>query len=164
MPDEPLEEQGTKAPFRGLQLGPTNRENVFLAVLFLRNNLREIAKPEDDDFHFGLGKEGQGFRQLAVLLSKAEPTLKRVTPGPLHSLYERVLKERRDLTNFLTREPGGGWIDTRFSEIAEELVAIADDITARDNRRVSAKENKIAEQDVVSKRSTFQMMHPLGSR
>ncbi|KAF9308412.1 hypothetical protein BGZ91_007816 [Linnemannia elongata] len=61
-------------------------------------------------------------------------------------------------------ETGGGWTDTRFSEIAEELVAIADEITARDNRRVSAKENKIAEQDVLSKRSTFQMMHPLGSR
>jgi hypothetical protein len=164
MPDEPLEEQDTKAPFRGLQFGPTNRENVFLAVLFLRNNLREIAKPEDDNFQFGLGKEGQGFRQLASLLSMAEPTLKRVTPGPLHNLYERVLKERRDLTNFLTRETGGGWTDTRFSEIAEELVAIADEIAARDNRRVSAKENKIAEQDVLSKRSTFQMMHPLGSR
>ncbi|KAG0277942.1 hypothetical protein BGZ96_002643, partial [Linnemannia gamsii] len=137
MPDEPLEEQDTKAPFRGLQFGPTNRENVFLAVLFLRNNLREIAKPEDDSFQFGLGKEGQGFRQLASLLSMAEPTLKRVTPGPLHNLYE---------------------------QIAEELVAIADEIAARDNRRVSAKENKIAEQDVLSKRSTFQMMHPLGSR
>jgi hypothetical protein len=94
----------------------------------------------------------------------AEPTLKRVTPGPLYNLYERVLKERRDLTNFLTRETGRGWTDTRFSEIAEELVAIADEITARDNRRVSAKENKLAEQDVLSKRSTFQMMHPLGSR
>ncbi|KAF9918283.1 hypothetical protein FBU30_000282 [Linnemannia zychae] len=162
--EESLEEQGAKAPFRGLQFGPSNRENIFLTVLFLRNNLRDIAKPEDDEFHFGLGKEGHGFRQLASLLSKAEPTLRRVTPGPLHSLYERVLSERRDLTNFLKREAGDGWIDTRFSEIAEELVAIADDIKARDNRRIAAKENKVAEQDVASRQSTFQMMHPLGSR
>lgn len=51
-----------------------------------------------------------------------------------------------------------------FQKIAEELVAIADEIVARDNRRVWAKKNKIAEQDVLSKRSTFQMMHTLGSR
>ncbi|KAF9407683.1 hypothetical protein BGZ94_002606, partial [Podila epigama] len=163
-PDQQLEEQDTKTPFRGLQIGSSNRENIFLAVLFLHDNLREIAKPEDDNFHFGLGKEGQGFRQLASLLSKAEPTLAHVISGSFHSLYERVLKERRDLTNFLKRETGSGWKDTRFSEIAHELVAIVDEIADRDNRRNAARENRIAEQAVVTKRITHQMMHPLGPR
>ncbi|KAG0025322.1 hypothetical protein BGZ81_007242, partial [Podila clonocystis] len=128
--------------FRLLQFNSsgTNCENIFKAVFFLHNNLRERAHLQDEDYHFGLTKEGSGFKELAADLAKAESTLRGVTSGALHSLYERIVQDRKKLDDFISVSTGDVWTDTQMSDLAQELVSVDKDIKERDNRRKAAKE------------------------
>lgn len=146
----------------------TNCENIFKAVFFLCNNLRGRAHLQDDDYHFTLTKEGPGFKELATDLAKAESSLRGVTSGALHSLYERIVQDRKKLDNFLAVSTGDGWTGTQLSDLAQELVSIDNDIKERDNRRKAVKkgvkEESIAQAQAMEKRAMVSMLTGLGPR
>ena len=163
-------DRANNGAFRLLQFNSsgTNCENIFKAVLFLRNNLRERAHLQDDNYHFGLSKEGPGFKELATDLAKAESTLRGVTAGALHSLYERIVQDRKKLDDFIATSTGDAWKGTQLSDLAQELVSVDTDIKDRDNRRKAAKdgvkEESIAKAQAMEKRAMVAMLTGLGPR
>ncbi|KAF9094316.1 hypothetical protein BGX29_009545, partial [Mortierella sp. GBA35] len=108
-------------------------ENIFRVAVFLRKNLREFAKPEDDKLYFSLAKDEAGFWELTTRLGVDQPVLKEVNAYMLHSCYMRLLKESKDLDGFIAA--GNSWTETKLSLLAAEIVGIDSEIRAQDVRR-----------------------------
>lgn len=144
----------------------TNCEKIFKAVLFLHNYLHEQAHLQDKDYHFGLTKEGSGFKELAVDLAKAESALRGVTSGVLHSLYEHIVQDWKKLNDFISVSTGDVWTDTQMSDLAQELVSIDKDFKEWDNQwkvvKEGAKEDSIAQAQAIERQAMITMLSGLG--
>ncbi|KAK5796912.1 hypothetical protein F5H01DRAFT_359961 [Linnemannia elongata] len=134
-------EVSSNGPFRSLQLNNscTNCENIFKAVLFLHNRIPEKAHLQDEAYQFGFTKDSASFKELAAELGSIEPSLRGVTPLALVSLYERIIKERKALSDFLVMATGFTWTDTRMSDMAQSLVESDRELRDRENRQQAAK-------------------------
>lgn len=134
-------EVSSNGPFRSLQLNNscTNCENFFKAVLFLHNRIPEKAHLQDEAYQFGFTKDSTSFKELAAELGSIEPSLRGVTPLALVSLYERIIKERKALSDFLVMATGFTWTDTRMSDMARSLVESDRELRDRENRQQAAK-------------------------
>ncbi|KAG0202553.1 hypothetical protein BGX33_009584 [Mortierella sp. NVP41] len=147
---------------RLLQFYPTSTscENIFRVAVFLSNNLREFAKPEDDKLYFSLAKDEAGFRALTTRLGVDQPTLKEVNAYILHSCYMRLLKESKDLDGFIAA--GNSWTETKPSLLAAEIVGIDSEIRAQDVRREAG--GLMLGLRFRSKRQLEQVMQDTGTR
>ncbi|KAF9184197.1 hypothetical protein BGZ49_004448 [Haplosporangium sp. Z 27] len=152
--------------YRGLQLNATrtNIERIFIATEFLVVNLREKARLDDPNFRFSMSKEGHDFKALAEDLERNEPSLKGVTGYALHSLYSRLVEKRRELENFVKTATGDPWTKTNMAGLAWDLVAIADEIKLRDQRKAAEKENLVVAADALERQVTLRAMTTMGSR
>lgn len=139
--DAASQEVSSSGPFRSLQFNSscTNCENIFKAVLFLHNRIPEKAHLQDETYQFGFTKDSASFKELAAELGSIEPSLRNVTPLALVSLYEKIIKERKALSDFLVIATGFTWTDTRMSDMALSLVENDRELRDRENRQQAAK-------------------------
>ncbi|KAF9930334.1 hypothetical protein FBU30_000607 [Linnemannia zychae] len=146
----------SKKKFRGLQFNDnhTNHERIFIAVLYLRDHLRERARPEDINHKFYLSRDGADFRALAEQLEQAQPALRGVTGGALFSLYSNVIEKAKELDTFLKTATGDPWTSTKLADMANELMLLDEEIHERDERKMAEKEGKTAAADLKAKRLT----------
>ncbi|KAG0258535.1 hypothetical protein DFQ27_004595 [Actinomortierella ambigua] len=114
-------------------------ENIFKAVVFLHTCLRDRAHMDDESFRFGCTRNSPTFKEMATELGLVEPSLRSVTALALVSLYNRIIKERRALNDFLAVATGFTWSDTRMSEMAQELLNIDNELRERENRQRAAR-------------------------
>ncbi|KAH7054846.1 hypothetical protein BKA57DRAFT_452394 [Linnemannia elongata] len=139
--DAVSQEVSLSGPFRSLQFNNscTNCENIFKAVLFLHNRIPEKAYLQDETYQFGFTKDSASFKELAAELGSIEPSLRNVTPLALVSLYEKIIKERKALSDFLAMATGFTWTDTRMSDMALSLVENDRELRDRENRQQAVK-------------------------
>ncbi|KAF9131713.1 hypothetical protein BGW39_001398 [Mortierella sp. 14UC] len=139
--DAANQEVFSSGPFRSLQFNNscTNCENIFKAVLFLHNRIPEKAHLQDETYQFGFTKDSASFKELAAELGSIEPSLRSVTPLALVSLYERIIKERKALSDFLVVATGFTWTDTRMSDMALSLVESDRELRDRENQQQATK-------------------------
>ncbi|KAG0000909.1 hypothetical protein BGZ65_003961 [Modicella reniformis] len=136
-------------PYRRVQFSPKNRSRIFRAVLFLKEHLRDRAQPDNGDFKFTMARDGTDFRALASDLARAEPSLQGITCSALHSLYNRIDTERRELDKFLSWATGDPWTHTNLSNLTLNLVDVDDEIKQRQQRKATRKEEQIAEVEAI---------------
>ncbi|KAF9921020.1 hypothetical protein FBU30_008991, partial [Linnemannia zychae] len=142
----------------------TNFENIFKAVLFLYTHIPEKAHLEDESFVFGLTKDSPSFKDLAAGLASTEPSLCGVTAHALISLYERIIKERNALDDFLIVATGLSWTDTRMSDMALTLAETDRELRDRENRQLATRNE--AKRQAVTEAQAFEkqiVMTMLGS-
>ncbi|KAF9551970.1 hypothetical protein EC957_000088 [Mortierella hygrophila] len=139
--DAASREVSSSGPFRSLQFNGscTNCENIFKAVLFLHNRIPEKAHLQDETYQFGFTKDSASFKELAVELGSIEPSLRNVTTLALVSLYEKIIKERKALSDFLVVATGFTWADTQMSDMALSLVENDRVLRDRENRQQATK-------------------------
>ncbi|KAF9163916.1 hypothetical protein DFQ26_002029 [Actinomortierella ambigua] len=94
---------------------------------------------DDESFRFGCTRNSPTFKEMAIELGLVEPSLRSVTALALVSLYNRIIKERRALNDFLAVATGFTWSDTRMSEMAQELLNIDNELRERENRQRAAR-------------------------
>ncbi|KAF9150099.1 hypothetical protein DFQ26_001694, partial [Actinomortierella ambigua] len=156
--------------FRLLQFNAscTNCENIFKAVVFLHTRLRDKAHLDDETFQFGFTKDSSSFKDLTAELRSVEPSLRNVTPQALVSLYDRIIKERKALDDFLVVATGFSWTDTRMSDMAQELMNVDKDLREREIRQHSsksdAKRQLLTEAETAERQLTMTMLGTLGGR
>ncbi|KAK5797026.1 hypothetical protein F5H01DRAFT_359475 [Linnemannia elongata] len=157
--DAASQEVSSNGPFRSLQLNNscTNCENIFKAVLFLHNRIPEKAHLQDEAYQFGFTKDSASFKELAAELGSIEPSLRGVTPLALVSLYERIIKERKALSDFLVMATGFTWTDTRMSDMAQSLVETDRELRDRENRQQAAK-SEVKKQQVTEAQAVEQQV------
>ncbi|KAF9915465.1 hypothetical protein FBU30_001949 [Linnemannia zychae] len=157
-------------PFRLLQFNSscTNCENIFKAVMFLQVRLPEKAHLLDETYVFGFTKDSPSFKDLATELREKEPSLRGVTPLALLSLYERIIKERKALDEFLAKATGFSWTDTRMSDMALDLVNTDRELRDRDNRQQASKSDAkmqiVTEAQNLERQVVMAMLGTLGGR
>ncbi|KAF9161544.1 hypothetical protein DFQ26_004418 [Actinomortierella ambigua] len=137
-PDVPVDNGGGDTTrFRILQFNNsgTNAEHIFRAAFYLRSALRARAHLEDEKFVFARSLFGVEFCAMAEELGTIEPTLRGVTPKALHSLHERLVKERTALDAFERTATGDKWKGTQLATIAEDIAHIDRMIRGREARQ-----------------------------
>lgn len=140
----------------------TNVDSIFRAITFLRDRLPEKAHLRDQDFRFNLSRDSGSFKELAVELGSAEPSLRGVTANSLFSVYERIVQERRNLEAWLKVATDEPWRDTRLAEMALDLVHTEDQIKERESRQKAQKteerSQELASAEVTSRRTLAAML------
>jgi hypothetical protein len=133
--------------------------------MFLRDRLPEKAHLRDPTFRFNLTKDSAPLKELATELGSAEPLLLGVTPTALFSVFERIVKERRNLDAWLKVATDEPWRDTRLAEMALDLVQTEDQIREREKQQRAQKdeekERELAVEEATGERTLVAM---LGSR
>ncbi|KAI7832766.1 hypothetical protein BC939DRAFT_524388 [Gamsiella multidivaricata] len=129
---------GEEAPYHLLQLEfsgsdslcEANRPRVFLETLYLSDRIRQRMRNNFDKVN--LMKGGNTFKDIASELDQTEPELQGVTGVALADL----------------------WQPTKFSDVANEIVALVDDIQEAKGRKTAAKEGKQVEEVSRAARAT----------
>ncbi|KAG0306136.1 hypothetical protein BGZ97_000862 [Linnemannia gamsii] len=98
----------SKSAYKGLIFAPSNRTRIFLATMYLRDNLRDKAKLDESKFKFNLSKESKSIIDLAADMVVAIPALTGATGGALCSLIEKLIKVSREFEAVNDRTTGGG--------------------------------------------------------
>ncbi|KAF8968414.1 hypothetical protein BGZ46_010886 [Entomortierella lignicola] len=145
------QEKSLKGPFRKLQFyeSGSNRDHLFRAAVFLRDNIHARAKLDDDNYRFSIAREGKGFRKLAEDLISIYPTLKGVTGPALHTFYTKIVEHGNHLKDFVLKMADDPFQPTRLSDIALGSVDIDYELLQRIERRKTDKAGKILEADAM---------------
>ncbi|KAF9198232.1 hypothetical protein BGZ49_001015 [Haplosporangium sp. Z 27] len=145
------QETSLKGPFRKPQFyeSGSNRDHLFRAAVFLRDNIRARAKLDDDNYRFSIAREGKDFRKLAEDLTSIYPTLKGVTGPALHTFYTKIVEHGNHLKDFVLKTADDPFQSTKLSDIALELVDIDYELLQRIERKKTDKAGKILEFDAM---------------
>ncbi|KAF9977964.1 hypothetical protein BGZ73_004247 [Actinomortierella ambigua] len=128
---------GGVSRFRLLQfnINGSNTEHIFRAAFYLREALWIRAHLEDENFVFVRSQYGVEFRDMAVELGAIEPTLRGMSSKALHSLHDRLVKERIALDAFKLTLTGDKWRGTRLATIAADIAYVDKMIRERETRQ-----------------------------
>jgi hypothetical protein len=128
-----------------------NRPRVFLTMLYLRDRLRMRMQSGPK---VSLKKGSNTFKEIAADLDRTEPMLEGVTGVALASCFDRIVSMRRKLEKELDLLTGDLWQPTKFADVADEIVALVDNIEEAKGREVAAKKGKQLEADSRAARVT----------
>ncbi|KAF9924137.1 hypothetical protein FBU30_005831 [Linnemannia zychae] len=141
--------------YRGLQFdsfstrrsSEENRQKVFLATLYLRDCLQLIITNRQYNLQKVNITIHNEIKELCNQLNRDGDLLKGVTPTALLSLYNKILEKRRALEEILKKATSEVFNNTRFSDLALELLDLSNEIneakeTQNNIRNARAKSNK----------------------
>ncbi|KAF9418284.1 hypothetical protein BGZ94_009727, partial [Podila epigama] len=132
--------------FRLLQFNNNcpNTENIFRAAYYLRDALWKRARLEDEHFVFARSHDSVEFKSMAAELGTIEPTLQGVSSQALHSLHERLVKERNALDAFEMTMTGDKWKGTELATIAVDIAYTDKMIREREARQKAPRNEEAA--------------------
>ncbi|KAF9945705.1 hypothetical protein BGZ65_010460, partial [Modicella reniformis] len=105
------------SPYQDIQFVPENTARIFRAILFLKNNLRNMARLENEDFKLDMSRYGRPFKTLALELAQQQPSLAGITGSALHSLYTDIIHRRRELNDVISTTSEGSWVHTKIDDL-----------------------------------------------